>query len=719
MYKFSHILRWILPLVVTLILVARAQGEEALTAKEKLFLERHSVWKVHSEDYWPPFNYREFGERKGYSTELVLLLAQQVGTKVEFVDVADWAEALDKLKAKELDIISNMTPTQEGQQFAKFADSRTIAVTNALVSSDAINSITKLSDLIGKSLAVVQGAAEIPVIRENYPEIRLVETQDTLHSIEKVVSGRVTAAFDSEHVLRFYLENYIDSPLRVTSLAENVNLGVYYQTLAVRKDRPELASILDKAYLSLSPETIQSLKRKWLTNNQTNKVNVLNLNRDERMYLNEKQVIRYCTHPDFLPVEGTLDGKAQGMTGEYVQYFEKSLAIKFEHVLSASWKESLQNIEAGKCDVLTLSRPNKSRLDYMTYTQPYLSLPVAVAIHQNTPYAAEISALVGRYVGFNRNHGLADEFRERYPDVNFVPVDSAFTGLQMVENKELFGFIGALPVVTYHLQNYFPNLMVGSRMNQSFPLSVGVNKAEEKLANILNKAIEKMDIRLHSSILNSWTPVNYKPVSDNRLVWAVLTIGFIVVCAIGYSYYVLQMKYRKLEELSTKDQLTGLYNRYTIDTVLAEQVAQFGFSRKPFSVILGDIDHFKILNDRYGHHIGDQALITMSRVFEENISDSDLVGRWGGEELIVICPGKTEEQAEYLAETLRLAINAEYFDEVGTMSCSFGVAQYFAKHSITDLMQRADRALYHSKRMGRNTVTSYTDFHLQYKGDAT
>ena len=136
-------------------------------------------------------------------------------------------------------------------------------------------------------------------------------------------------------------------------------------------------------------------------------------------------------------------------------------------------------------------------------------------------------------------------------------------------------------------------------------------------------------------------------------------------------------------------------------------------------MILGDIDHFKILNDRYGHLIGDQALITMSRVFEENISDADLVGRWGGEELIVICPGKTEEQAEYLAETLRLAINAEHFDEVGTMSCSFGVAQYFAKHSITDLMQRADRALYHSKRMGRNTVTSYTDFHLQYKGDAT
>ncbi|MBD1557107.1 transporter substrate-binding domain-containing protein [Vibrio sp. S9_S30] len=718
MYKFSPILRWVIPLVVALIVMAKAQGEEALTAKEKLFLEQYPVWKVHSEDYWPPFNYREFGERKGYATELVLLLAQQVGAKVEFVDVTSWTEAQDKLKAKELDIISNMTPTPESKEFAKFTDSRTITVTNALVSSDTISSITQLSDLTGKSLAVVQGAAEIPILREHYPEIRLVETQSPLHSIEKVVSGGVSAALDSEHVLRFYLENYIDSPLRVTSLAEHVNLGVYYQALAVRNDRPELATILDKAYLSLSPETIQSLKRKWLTNNQTNKVNVLNLSRGERTYLNEKKVIRYCTHPDFLPIEGNLDGKAQGMTGEYVQYFEKSLAVNFEHVLSASWKESLQYIEAGKCDVLTLTSPNKSRLDYMTFTQPYLSLPIAVAIHESTPYAAEISALGGRYIGFNQNHGLADEFRERYSEINFVPVDSAFEGLQLVENKELFGFIGALPVLTYHLQNYFPNLMIGSRMNQSFPLSVGVNKSEQELAGILNKAIDKMDIRLHSSILDSWAPVNYKPVSDNRLVWAVLVIGSIAACAMGYSYYVLQVKYRKLEELSTKDQLTGLYNRYTIDTVLAEQVAQFGFSRKPFSVILGDIDHFKALNDRYGHLIGDQALVTISRVFEENISDADLVGRWGGEELLVICSGKTEEQAKDLAETLRRAINAEPF-EAGIMSCSFGVAQYFAKLSITDLMQRADRALYHSKRIGRNTVTSHTDLYRQYKDDST
>ncbi|CCN81947.1 putative ABC-type amino acid transport/signal transduction systems, periplasmic component fused with GGDEF domain [Vibrio nigripulchritudo SFn27] len=716
MYKFIHLLRWIIPLVVTLFLVAKAQGEEALTAEEKLFLERHPVWKVHSEDYWPPFNYREFGERKGYSTELILLLAQQVGSKVKFVDVADWTEALEKLKAREIDIISNMTPTSEGKQFATFTDSKVFAVTNALLFSDSVTSVTSLSDLIGKTLAVVKGAAEIPVIRENYPDIRLIETQDTLHSIEKVISGGADAAMDSEQVLRFYLENYIDSPLRVFSLADNANLGTYFQTLAVRSDRPQLASILDKAYRSLSPETIQSLKRKWLTNNQANKVNVLNLNRDDRNYLNKKQRVRYCIHPDFLPVEGVLDGKPQGMTGEYVQFFEKSLNIKFEHVPTSSWEESLKAVDSGACDILSLSRPVKSRLNYLVYTQPYLSLPVAVAIHQNTPYAAEISALAGRYIGFNRNHGLADEFQARYPDINFVPVDSAYTGLQMVENKELFGFIGALPVVTYHLQHYFPNLMVGSRMNQAFPLSVGVSRDEAQLAEILNKAIENMDIRLHSSILNSWTPVNYKPVSDNRLVWAVLVIGCIVVGAMGYSYYVLQVKYRKLEELSTKDRLTGLYNRYTIDTVLAEQVAQFGFSRKPFSVILGDIDHFKILNDHYGHLIGDQALITMSRLFESHISGSDLVGRWGGEELIVICPGQTEEQASYLAETLRRAVNSEQFEEVGSMSCSFGVAQYFPKHTLTDLMQRADRALYQSKRMGRNTVTSYTDFHLEHKG---
>jgi len=162
----------------------------------------------------------------------------------------------------------------------------------------------------------------------------------------------------------------------------------------------------------------------------------------------------------------------------------------------------------------------------------------------------------------------------------------------------------------------------------------------------------------------------------------------------------------KLTELVRTDTLTGIANRLKIDEGLNLELARFDRTHEPFSVILLDIDHFKLVNDNYGHHIGDQILQSIADILKQNIRAYDLAGRWAGEEFLVICPSTTHDGISSLAEHLRLAIMNNIPESLPSQTASFGVATVQPGDSVEDLIRRADEALYRAKKGGRNRVES-------------
>jgi diguanylate cyclase (GGDEF)-like protein len=127
-----------------------------------------------------------------------------------------------------------------------------------------------------------------------------------------------------------------------------------------------------------------------------------------------------------------------------------------------------------------------------------------------------------------------------------------------------------------------------------------------------------------------------------------------------------------------------------------------------FSVIMFDIDHFKAINDRYGHNTGDAILQAMASLVSENIRKSDMLARWGGEEFILSCPGAALPDAKALAEKLRLTIQTNPWDLgiAGTVTASFGVVERTAgEEDLAYILKRVDEKLYEAKR-NRNTVAS-------------
>ncbi|TBW55435.1 diguanylate cyclase [Marinobacter halodurans] len=166
----------------------------------------------------------------------------------------------------------------------------------------------------------------------------------------------------------------------------------------------------------------------------------------------------------------------------------------------------------------------------------------------------------------------------------------------------------------------------------------------------------------------------------------------------------LEEKNAALEQLSVTDALTGLYNRHKLDQVLIYEQNRFQRYGHIFSVILLDIDHFKLVNDLHGHSIGDDVLKQVADILAWNTRQTDSVGRWGGEEFLIVCTDTDLDGAATLSNLLRQRIASHDFPHLEGITASFGVTEYRAGDNESLVVSRADDALYQAKHAGRNKV---------------
>lgn len=168
----------------------------------------------------------------------------------------------------------------------------------------------------------------------------------------------------------------------------------------------------------------------------------------------------------------------------------------------------------------------------------------------------------------------------------------------------------------------------------------------------------------------------------------------------------LWLSNNELKKISTMDQLTGVFNRRQLDQCIHHEVEKASRYSRPLSMLMIDIDHFKKVNDTYGHQIGDYALISISRILSQHIRSSDILGRFGGEEFVILCPESDKDEAAELGEKLRQTIEEYSFDTIGNLTISIGISEFKAEMSNEDLLYKADIALYKAKNGGRNQVVA-------------
>jgi diguanylate cyclase (GGDEF)-like protein len=173
----------------------------------------------------------------------------------------------------------------------------------------------------------------------------------------------------------------------------------------------------------------------------------------------------------------------------------------------------------------------------------------------------------------------------------------------------------------------------------------------------------------------------------------------------------LKQVMKALELASVTDSLTGLYNRRYITSKIEEEVSRFKRNRKSFSIVIGDIDFFKRVNDSYGHACGDYVLREVSQVLQQLIREQDFISRWGGEEFLIMLPETGLDGAAATAERLRSGIEQHkyrYQQAHLLITMTFGVSVYDEEKTVDKVILEADNALYQGKAEGRNRVVLAT-----------
>lgn len=427
----------------------------------------------------------------------------------------------------------------------------------------------------------------------------------------------------------------------------------------------------------------------------------LKLTNKEKAWLHNNKTIKLGTNKEWNPIEffdnkGEYSGIAQG----YLKLIERKLKVNFQIKDNAYWYEMIEQIKDKKLDMFLAIINTPERNIYMNFTKSYLEFPTVIVTKDDKAYIKNLQQLSNKRVSVERKFYTHELIKNYNKEINLIPVNTTKEALEKVYNGSVYAYIGALPNTGYFIKELkYTNLKINGEAPFKTSLSFSTRKELTILNSILEKTLNSITQDEHDAIYNKWINIKYEHSTDYKLISIILIIISLVLIAFYY-------RNQSLKLISETDSLTKIANRRKLDLFLEIEVDRSFRNNLSLSIVMIDIDFFKKVNDKYGHSIGDEVLILLSKVLNKQIRKYDLVGRWGGEEFLIICPNSNLSQTVSLCKKLQTLISKieikKYKDINITVSC--GIAQYSRNETIDDLIYRADTELYKAKNNGRNCI---------------
>lgn len=530
--------------------------------------------------------------------------------------------------------------------------------------------------------------------------------------IEATNRGWEYALKNKEEIIDILIKKYGVNKSKEALLYERdvVNQVMMRDFYPIGKVSPELTQRLVKQ-LSYSGmiEPNQKINHIFFENIVDKIPGDFSLTKSEKEYLNSKHSLKICIDPFWYPIEFMKDGKISGITSDLKRYFEEKIQINIDVVPTKNWNESLDFIKDKKCDIISSISPSYDRMSYLNFTKPILTLPIVVTTQKDKPFLRDISLLKNEKIAILKGHFIAEYIKDYFPYLKIVEVASMNEGLYLVEQGEVYGYIDNALVLSSTIQKEFSNsLKIGFRFDILDELSIGTRNDEPILNDIFSRLVDDLDETKKQEFLNNWTIIT-EQVGWFSLKEIIFLVIFTTTIFGGLIFYQRKLKIlnKKLKKLYLTDKLTGLYNRFKIDKELSLQKDNIDRNDSySCGLILIDIDYFKSINDTLGHLVGDCILKDISKLLKNNLRKTDIIGRWGGEEFLIILPFTSKDIAKKVAENLRVLIGENNFSYKMNrkITISIGVTEFSKSKSVEDTLLLVDNLLYKAKENGRNRV---------------
>ena len=684
--------------------------------KEKDFIASNPVIKVAMMPDFTPFTYYINSTPVGFEHDLLKIISQRTGLVFE-KKIDKWTNIYTSFKNKEVDMISSISYKKYREPFTTFTSSY-YDIPIMIFVRDSFGEYNGIKSLKGKKVGVLKDVFYVKEL-EKLETMNLVYYDNYADLTKDLVFGKIDALIQNLTNINYLIKKNLYSNLKLASELTLPNTKKEDLRFGVQPEKPLLSSIIQKALTSITSKEKESLVNKWIGSIKEYKGGHIELNKEEKAYLNTT-IIKYCINPDGLPFEGlNEEGNHSGMSSDYYDLFEQILSAKFELVKTKNWNESITYIKEHKCDMLALGMETPERRKYLNFTSNYLEVPLVVATRVEVPFINNILDLEGENIGIVKGDAFVKILRQKYPSLNLIEVTDIKEGLDKVKDGELFGYIDTLASIGYEFQQkYFGELKIAGKISENLKLSIAIVKENHLLLDILQKTVNNITNEMHREIFTKWIPIKYQKGIDYTLVWKISIAAILLILLVIYwnrkiiqannllkqAQKDIQEKNKELERLAITDKLTNLYNRRKLDELLHNELNRYERFGHTFGVAILDIDHFKKVNDSYGHQEGDKVLVEISNILRTHIRKTDFVGRFGGEEFVIICPESQENGVYNLMENIRKDIEKHDFKKIGKITTSFGIAILKENDTIESILKRADEALYEAKKLGRNRV---------------
>ncbi len=687
-----------------------------LTPEERQFLEKHPTIVLGTDSSWSPYVISSrAGGIDGFDYEILNKINELTGADFR-LRTGTWAQMLKMAKAGLIDGLSTSAVVEERRQYFNFSLPYTEIFKRVIVQRGNPKHIESKADLAGKVIVIQEGNASSEKVAAVFNPSRVLRVSSPKAMVDALISGKADATFDDGTFLYTIREYGLPFVQVAFPLDEKLQL-----VFSVRKDWPEAVSILDKGLGAIPAEEKKRIYEKWFTvgSESVLRDGWFSLTAHESEYLKKIKTISLCIDPNWMPYEElSPEGRHVGLVADFMAVISSRIGKPLRLVKTVSWPQSLQYARERKCDILSAAVPTPKRKDFLNFSTPYVSLPLVVATGLDKVYIEDFASVANRTFAVNRGYAAIELLRAKYPNIRIIEVDDVYAGLSKVREKEVFGYIDTVASIGYQFQKHgILDVKISGQIDIDYDITVAVRNDEPELLTIINKAIASISKEERQFILNHWLSVRYEKGFDYSSFWKLAVLIGLVVLLLSYRYVIVS-RYNKqllamnaqLDLLYKSDRLTGIANRHVLDEELEKELARSTRYGTPFSLIMLDIDWFKNINDTYGHYNGDTVLQKIAKLLELHIRKTDVLGRWGGEEFLIICSQTDLFGARKMAEHLRESIEQlDYGFMEEKVTASFGVAPYIQGDTSVSIIKRVDAALYRAKDASRNCVVVAED----------
>jgi diguanylate cyclase (GGDEF)-like protein len=454
------------------------------------------------------------------------------------------------------------------------------------------------------------------------------------------------------------------------------------------------------------------------------------LTREEQAWVAEHPVLLFAPERDFPPFSFVDDqGQHRGLSADVLDLVQAHTGLKFQAVAAGDRATNLERLKRREVDLLTSLRPTAEREVFISFTSAYVSSPTVILRRRGDHRPGDLSRMAGERIAVDRSSAAETYLRDSGYDLQLVEVDVAAQGLRDLAFGEVDACAINLATASYVIErDRLGGLRVAGETGSFSTLTIGYRKDWPMLGRVLEKGLAQISEAERAAMIARWIPLSdiawWQRPEVQRVLGAAsigtgLLMGGLLLWnralrrAVAQRTEALQKELAERQRLETRlrtlaehDPLTGLMNRAALTEALRRSLALALRQKWSVAVIFIDLDKFKVINDTMGHAAGDELLRQIATRLQGCLRESDLLGRLGGDEFIVVAEALHDgpRNAIELTDKLLMQMKRTFQVEGKSISAGFsaGIAIYPGDGDTSEaLIANADAAMYQAKQQGR------------------